>query len=104
MKHNANPVTVKGIKADAGKTEVKFEENTDYTLNIDTNGTMTVDFGAKKSDKFQSVAGGKIIITYTATVQSGAIVPAKPAPISKKDLTATSPTKSRTRALFTPLV
>lgn len=74
LKHNANPVTVKGIKADAGKTEVKFEENTDYTLNIDTNGTMTVDFGAKKSDKFQSVAGGKIIITYTATVQSGAIV------------------------------
>lgn len=74
LKHNANPVTVKGIKADAGKTEVKFEENTDYTLNIDTNGTMTVDFGAKKSDKFQSVAGGKIIITYTATVQDTAAV------------------------------
>lgn len=74
LKHNANPVTVKGIKADTDKTEVEFEENTDYTLNIDTSGTMTVDFGAKKSDKFQSVAGGKIIITYTATVQSGAIV------------------------------
>lgn len=74
LKHNANPVTVKGIKADTDKTEVEFEENTDYTLNIDTSGTMTVDFGTKKSDKFQSVAGGKIIIDYTATVQSGAIV------------------------------
>lgn len=74
LKHNANPVTVKGIKADADKTEVKFEENTDYTLNIDNNGTMTVDFGTIKSDNFKSVAGGKIIITYTATVQSGAIV------------------------------
>ena len=75
LKHNANPVTVKGIKADTGNTEVEFAKDTDYTLTIDdTTGTMTVDFGTKKSDKFQSVAGGKIIIDYTATVQSGAIV------------------------------
>ena len=74
LKHNENPVTVKGIKADTGNTEVDFAKDTDYTLNIDTNGTMTIDFGTKKSDNFKSVAGGKIIIDYTATVQSGAIV------------------------------
>ena len=74
LKHNENPVTVKGVKADTGNTKVDFVKGTDYTLNIDNNGTMTVDFGATKSDKFQSVAGGKIIIDYTATVQSGAVV------------------------------
>lgn len=74
LKHNENPVTVKGIKADAGKTKVDFVKGTDYTLNIDTNGTMTIDFGATKSEKFKSVAGGKIIIDYTATVQKNAVV------------------------------
>ena len=74
LKHNENPVTVKGIPADTGSSEVKFVKDTDYTLNIDNNGTMTVDFGAIKSDKFQSVAGGKIIIDYTATVQKNAVV------------------------------
>lgn len=75
LKHNENPVTVKGIKADTGNTQVDFVKGTDYTLNIDdTTGTMTVDFGTIKSDKFQSVAGGKIIIDYTATVQKNAVV------------------------------
>ena len=75
LKHNENPVTVKGIKADTGNTKVDFVKGTDYTLNIDdTTGTMTVDFGTKKSENLKSVAGGKIIITYTATVQDTAIV------------------------------
>lgn len=74
LKHNENSVTVKGIKADEGNTEVVFTKDTDYTLSIDTNGTMTVDFGTKKSENLKSVAGGKIIIDYTATVQKGAVV------------------------------
>lgn len=75
LKHNENPVTVKGIKADTGNTKVDFVKGTDYTLTIDdTTGTMTVDFGTKKSDNFKSVAGGKIIIDYTATVQKNAVV------------------------------
>ena len=75
LKHNENSVIVKGIPADTGKTEVDFAKDTDYTLTIDdTTGTMTIDFGTKKSDNFKSVAGGKIIIDYTATVQSGAVV------------------------------
>lgn len=74
LKHNENPVTVKGIKADTGNTKVDFVKGTDYTLNIDTNGTMTIDFVTKKSENLKSVAGGKIIIDYTATVQDTAIV------------------------------
>ena len=75
LKHNENPVTVKGIKADTGNTKVDFVKGTDYTLNIDDiTGTMTVDFGTKKSENLKSVAGGKIIIDYTATVQNGAVV------------------------------
>ena len=74
LKHNENPVTVKGFKADTGNTKVDFVKGTDYTLNIDNNGTMTVDFGVMKSANLKSVAGGKIIIDYTATVQNTAIV------------------------------
>ena len=74
LKHNENPVIVKGIKADTSKTEVEFTKDKDYTLSIDANGTMTVDFGTKKSENLKSVAGGKIIIDYTATVQKGAVV------------------------------
>lgn len=75
LKHNEDSVIVKGIPADTGKTKVDFVKGTDYTLTIDdTTGTMTVDFGTKKSANLKSVAGGKIIIDYTATVQSGAVV------------------------------
>lgn len=74
LKHNKDSVIIKGIKADENKTEVPFAETADYELTIGGNETMTVDFGKIKSENFESVAGGKIIITYTATVQSGAIV------------------------------
>ena len=75
LKHNEDSVIVKGIPADMGKTKVDFVKGTDYTLTIDdTTETMTVDFGATKSNNFTSVAGGKIIITYTATVQKTALV------------------------------
>ena len=75
LKHNEDSVIVKGIPADTGKTKVDFVKGTDYTLTIDdTTGTMTVDFGTIKSNNFTSVAGGKIIITYTATVQKTALV------------------------------
>ena len=69
LKHNKDSVIIKGIKAGKNDTDAfQFAEN-DYTLTIDdTTGTMTVDFGTKKSDNFKSVACGKIIITYTATV------------------------------------
>lgn len=74
LKHNRSSVSIKGIKADTGNTEVQFVESTDYTLTIDGAEVMTVDFGTLKSDNFKSVAGGKIIIVYTATVQDTAAV------------------------------
>ena len=74
LKHNKSSVSIKGIKADTSNTEVKFVESTDYTLTIDDTEVMTVDFGTLKSDNFKSVAGGKIIIAYTATVQDTAAV------------------------------
>lgn len=74
LKHNENSVIVKGFKADTGNTKVDFAKGTDYTLTINDNETMTVDFGTIKSNNFTSVAGGKIIITYTATVQKTALV------------------------------
>ena len=74
LKHNEDSVIVKGFKADTGNTKVDFAKDTDYTLTIDDNGTMTVDFGTKKSENLESVAGGKIIIDYTATVQKDAAV------------------------------
>lgn len=74
LKHNKDSVIIKGIKADENKTEVPFAETADYELTIGGNETMTVDFGKIKSENFESVAGGKIIITYTATVQETAVV------------------------------
>lgn len=75
LKHNIGSVTIKGIKAGGNDANaIPFAKTTDYELTIDGNETMTVDFGKVKSNNFKSVAGGKIIITYTATVQDTAIV------------------------------
>ena len=49
LKHNANPLPSRALRLTRAKPRrLSLRKNTDYTLNIDTNGTMTVDFGAKK--------------------------------------------------------
>ncbi len=65
---------------DPDSVKVKKGEGTEeiapaaYSVNVtqgETDSVMTVDF---KPGELAAVAGGKIIITYTATVQSGAVV------------------------------
>ena len=72
LKHIESDVVVKGTTA--SNDSVVFAKGTDYNLEISGSETMTIDFATLKSDKFKSVAGGQIVITYTAEIQSGAAI------------------------------
>lgn len=72
LKHIESDVVVKGTTA--SNSPVEFEEGIDYSLAISGSETMTIDFATLKSNKFKSIAGGQIVITYTAEIQSGAAI------------------------------
>ena len=75
--HDDGSINVVGKAKDG--TEVKFETS-DYKATIATstdgkNSIMTVDFAPQEHNaKMASVAGGEITITYTATLQDGAVI------------------------------
>lgn len=72
LKHIESDVVVKGTTA--SNDSVAFAKGTDYNLDISGGETMTIDFATLKSANFKSVAGGQIVITYNATIQSGAAI------------------------------